>query len=189
MNEAEEVPSIEGQLDELRDAVVADGLMLERGLRVRPNFRHLVFCDPGGVEAIAIARQVGEIYSNSGMLDHGNVREVHVSDLLGGNVQETEAKTRAVIAGALGGVLYLRDPYALVSGTANNGFGLVVVNNLLVHMEIDAGRLVVIIAGVFEEIEKFLDHSDGLRPRFDRAIYLSPSKESTRRKERRARIG
>jgi len=48
---------------------------------------------------------------------------VHRADLIGQHIGETEAKTNAVIDGALDGVLFLDEAYSLVATGAKNDFG------------------------------------------------------------------
>lgn len=138
----------------------------ERGLAVAQRTNHLVFAGPPGTGKTTIARVVAKIYCGLGLLKKETVREVHRADLIGQHIGETEAKTNAIIDSALDGVLFLDEAYALVSTGAKNDFGLVAIDTLLARMENDRDRLVVIIAGYSNDIDRLLEANDGLRSRF-----------------------
>lgn len=161
---------VKNQVARLKSSVAMALLRQERGLAVSQRSHHLVFAGPPGTGKTTIARVVAKIYCGLGLLKRENVREVHRADLIGQHIGETEAKTNAIIDGALDGVLFLDEAYALVATGAKNDFGLVAIDTLLARMENDRDRLVVIIAGYRADLDRFLDTNEGLRSRFTRSI-------------------
>lgn len=161
---------VKDQVSRLKSSVAMGLLRQERGLAVAQRSHHLVFAGPPGTGKTTIARVVAKIYCGLGLLKKENVREVHRADLIGQHIGETEAKTNAIIDGALDGVLFLDEAYALVATGAKNDFGLVAIDTLLARMENDRDRLVVIIAGYRADLDRFLDTNEGLRSRFTRSI-------------------
>ncbi|MCV7175117.1 type VII secretion AAA-ATPase EccA [Mycolicibacterium sphagni] len=161
---------VKDQVSRLKSSVAMALRREERGLAVAQRTHHLVFAGPPGTGKTTIARVVAKIYCGLGLLKRENVREVHRADLIGQHIGETEAKTNAVIDGALDGVLFLDEAYALVATGAKNDFGLVAIDTLLARMENDRDRLVVIIAGYRADLDRFLDTNEGLRSRFTRSI-------------------
>ena len=154
----------------LKSAVAMELVRKQRGLEVAQRTHHLVFTGPPGTGKTTIARVVAKVYCGLGLLKKENIREVHRADLIGQHIGETEAKTNAVIDGALDGVLFLDEAYSLVATGAKNDFGLVAIDTLLARMENDRDRLVVIVAGYRADLDRFLDTNQGLRSRFTRSI-------------------
>ncbi|HEU5030665.1 MAG TPA: AAA family ATPase [Spirillospora sp.] len=166
-------------------ATVADGDVMRRldelvglepvkrhleGLRYRPPAgaepvsHHLVFTGNPGTGKTTVARIVGDLYRELGILRHGRVRSVRASDLVAGFVGQTAIRTREVIDGALGGVLFVDEAYELSDQA--DGFGREAITELLARMEDDRAELVVIVAGYPDEMREFLDSNPGLRSRF-----------------------
>ena len=161
---------VKNQVSRLKSSVAMALLRQQRGLTVAQRTHHLVFAGPPGTGKTTIARVVAKIYCGLGLLKKENVKEVHRADMIGQHIGETEAKTNAIIDGALDGVLFLDEAYALVATGAKNDFGLVAIDTLLARMENDRDRLVVIIAGYRADLDRFLDTNEGLRSRFTRSI-------------------
>lgn len=78
-------------------------------------------------------------------------------------------------------MLFIDEAYTLIQEGLSGGdaFGKEAVDTLLARMENDRDRLVVIIAGYDDEIDRFLAANDGLASRFSRRIrfasYSPPS--------------
>jgi len=161
---------VKDQVARLKSAVAMELVRKQRGLEVAQRTHHLVFTGPPGTGKTTIARVIAKIYCGLGLLKKENIKEVHRADLIGQHIGETEAKTNAIIDGALDGVLFLDEAYSLVATGAKNDFGLVAIDTLLARMENDRDRLVVIIAGYRADLDRFLDTNQGLRSRFTRSI-------------------
>ena len=145
---------VKNQVSRLKSSVAMALLRQQRGLTVAQRTHHLVFAGPPGTGKTTIARVVAKIYCGLGLLKKENVKEVHRADMIGQHIGETEAKTNAIIDGALDGVLFLDEAYALVATGAKNDFGLVAIDTLLARMENDRDRLVVIIAGYRADLDR-----------------------------------
>ncbi|MEO5632596.1 AAA family ATPase [Gaiella sp.] len=139
------------------------------GLRTPNLNHHLVFDGPPGTGKTTVARLIGEIFAALGLLPHGRLVEAARQDLVGGYVGQTAIKTNAVIDSALGGVLFIDEAYSL-GGTSSQDFGREAIETLLVRMENDRDRFVVIAAGYPVEMEAFLATNPGLASRFSRTI-------------------
>jgi len=139
-------------------------LSLDRQIAAVP-IRQLVFIGPPGTGKTSIARLLGKIYRNLGLLRSGHLVEVSRGDLVAGYVGQTALKTRQVVQSALDGVLFIDEVYTLARG-GENDFGQEAIDTLLKMMDDYAGRLLVIVAGYPEETREFFAGNSGILSRF-----------------------
>ena len=127
---------------------------------------HLVFTGNPGTGKTTVARIVGEIYKNIGLLKSGHLVEAKRDDLVGEYIGHTAPKTKAVIEKAMDGVLFIDEAYSLAPPNIPNDFGKEVIATLITEMEENRGRLVVIVAGYKDETEHMIGINPGLKSRF-----------------------
>ena len=138
------------------------------GLPVVNSSPHLVFSGNPGTGKTTVARLIGRLYKDIGLLSKGHVVEVGRAELIGAYLGQTAIRTKNICEKALGGVLFIDEAYSLdVDG---RDYGQEAIETILTFMEEHRGKIVVIVAGYPKEMEKFLDSNPGLRSRFDTAI-------------------
>lgn len=147
-----------------------------QGLAVSPMALHMVFTGPPGVGKTVIARKLGAIYRDLGVLNKGHVVETDRAGLVAQYLGQTAIKTKDRIAEALDGILFIDEAYTLTGTRERQGdqFGQEAVDTLLKEMEDKRDRLAVIVAGYPAEMRAFINSNPGLASRFSKTIEFQP---------------
>lgn len=122
---------------------------------------HSLFLGNPGTGKTTVARIIGEVLYQKGIISQKKFIEVSRSDLVAGYVGQTGTKTKEVLESALGGVLFIDEAYSLSQGTGND-FGIEAVNEILKFMEDHRKDIVIILAGYTKEMGEFMQMNSGL---------------------------
>ncbi|HBE10627.1 MAG TPA: stage V sporulation protein K, partial [Lachnospiraceae bacterium] len=122
-----------------------------------------------GTGKTTIARYLGKIYKNLGILSKGQMIETDRAGLVAGYMGQTAEKVREVTDKAMGGILFIDEAYTL-SNNKEGDFGQEAIDTLLKIMEDHRDELIVIVAGYTDRMDEFLNSNPGLRSRFSKYI-------------------
>lgn len=147
-----------------------DQRMLETGHATQGATYHMVFSGNPGTGKTTVARLVGELFYNLGILKTPTVKTVDRSDLVGAWVGHTERNTTRAVEESIGGVLFIDEAYQLSNSASQNDFGQQAIETLITRLEEDRDRFVAIFAGYTEEMTEFLNVNPGLRSRIPEHI-------------------
>lgn len=129
---------------------------------------HAVFTGNPGTGKTTVAKMLGKIYNELGLLSKGHVVEADRSDLVAEYIGQTAPKTKEVIKKARGGILFIDEAYALArKNDDSKDFGKEAIEILLKEMSDGDGDLSIIVAGYPEEMQNFLESNPGLKSRFN----------------------
>lgn len=156
--------NVKEQVKSITNYVRAEKRREEMGYEMKDLALHMVFTGKPGTGKTTIARLLSKILKSIGVLKRGHMIEVTRDDLVGQYVGQTGPKTLEKIKEAYGGVLFIDEAYSLYSGSQND-FGYEAISTLIKEMEDNRDKLVVIMAGYPDEMERMLSMNAGIRSR------------------------
>ena len=125
--------------------------------------RHMIFFGSPGTGKTTVARiMTGFLYKN-GFIKENKCLETDGNFLKASTTADTAAKTELIVRQAFGGVLFIDEAYALLSGDAA---GEAAVATLIKQMEDHREQFVLIIAGYTNEMNRLIDSNPGFASRF-----------------------
>lgn len=146
-------------------------LRKEFGMKVPSRVFNIILTGDPGTGKTTVARLIGRIFYENGLLSKGHTVETNRASLVGRYIGESEANTSAKIAEAKGGILLIDEIYSLTSEVSDTAgetrdFGVKVIDTLMPVISDPNSDLIVIGCGYKKEMNKFLNANPGLASRF-----------------------
>jgi len=170
MNELNQLVGLSKVKEEVRRLVIYQKIQAKRkesGLKVPKRTLHMAFMGNPGTGKTTVARIVGRMYYQLGLLSKGHFTEVSRTDLIAGYQGQTALKVKNVIEKAKGGVLFIDEAYSITENDNTDSYGRECLTELTKALEDSRDDLIVIVAGYTEPMNHFFESNPGLRSRFN----------------------
>lgn len=126
---------------------------------------HMAFLGNPGTGKTVVARLLGQILYEAGVLKNNKFVECSRESLIGMYIGETAIKTRKAIDEAMGGVLFIDEAYSLYQKGSEKDFGHEAIVELLKAMEDHRGEFCCIMAGYTNEMLELFNMNPGFKSR------------------------
>lgn len=136
----------------------------QSGIGSKPTM-HMCFVGNPGTGKTTVARIIGNVLKERGVLRIGKFYEHHGRDLCAEYVGQTAPKTHAICQEAYGSVLFIDEAYSLATDGDRYNYGKEAIDTLITEMENNGDDLIVIFAGYPDEIQKMISLNPGMRSR------------------------
>ena len=166
LNELIGLKTIKHDVEELVGLAKVRMMREEKGMKAVPMSLHLVFSGNPGTGKTTVARILGKLYKEIGILETGQMIETDRAGLVAGYVGQTAIKTSKKIEEAMGGILFIDEAYMLNQKDEN--FGQEAIDTILKAMEDHRDKFIVIVAGYTELMKDFVESNPGLKSRFNK---------------------
>lgn len=162
--------NVKAKVNDLIDFHKIQSLRRSVGLSTHKNTLHMAFTGNPGTGKTTVARIIGRMYKQLGLLSKGHFLEVSRTDLIAGYQGQTALKVKNLIEKAKGGVLFIDEAYSITENDHSDSYGRECLTELTKALEDYRDDLVVIVAGYTEPMRKFFESNPGLKSRFSTFI-------------------
>ena len=162
--------NVKEKVNSLIDYQKVQKMREHQGLATVKGTLHLAFTGKPGTGKTTVARIVGRIYKQIGLLSRGHFIETSRTDLIAGYQGQTALKVKKMMDRAKGGVLFIDEAYSITENDHSDCYGRECLTELTKALEDYRDDLVVIVAGYTEPMNKFFESNPGLKSRFNTFI-------------------
>lgn len=162
--------NVKKQVKDLIAFQIVNQKRISMGIVSAKRTMHLAFTGNPGTGKTTVARIIGQIYSELGILSKGHFIEVSRTDLIAGYQGQTALKVKKIIDEAKGGVLFIDEAYSITENDHTDSYGRECLTELTKALEDYREDLVVIVAGYTLPMQNFFESNPGLKSRFNTFI-------------------
>ncbi len=179
LNELDEFIGMRTVKDMIRRLAVQSMFMKQRAAmgagKVQQMAMNFILTGNPGTGKTSIARKMGEVLQAMDILPTSRVIEASRATLVGKYMGETPKIVNNMCDKAMGGILFIDEAYTLSAD--NDPYGKEAIDTLMKRMEDDRGKFVIIAAGYYEYMERFLAVNPGLASRFTHKMHIDDYNE------------
>lgn len=166
----EEMIGMEEIAEKVREIIAQVKVAITNEKLDRPCI-HMRFTGAPGTGKTTVARVIGQIMREEGILRKGGFFEYTGRDLVAEYVGQTAVKTATICRDSYGSVLFIDEAYALYDGDQRtNDFGKEALTTLISEMENHRDDMLVVMAGYTDEMDVLMKANPGLRSRMPRIL-------------------
>ena len=156
---------VKRKVEEIGSLLLVDRARQRFGLSAsRPNL-HMCFTGPPGTGKTTVALMMADLLHRLGYLEKGQLVHAMRDDLVAEYIGQTAPKTKAVLERAMGGVLFIDEAYTLFRADDSKDYGQECIDILMQVMENQRDKLVVILAGYRDRMDRFFESNPGMSSR------------------------
>ena len=156
---------VKRKVEEIGSLLLVDRARQRFGLSAsRPNL-HMCFTGPPGTGKTTVALMMADLLHRLGYLEKGQLVHAMRDDLVAEYIGQTAPKTKAVLERAMGGVLFIDEAYTLYRADDSKDYGQECIDILMQVMENQRDKLVVILAGYRDRMDRFFESNPGMSSR------------------------
>lgn len=143
-----------------------------QGRKIKKPSLHMAFMGNPGTGKTTLARILGQIFRQEGILRKGEFYEHSGNEFLEGNVSDMVRRMRKACKEAYGSIMFIDEAYGMAIGHSNGNTGDDIVPILVEEMENRRDDLCVIFAGYEDEMDAFFKTNSGLKSRIPHILHF-----------------
>ncbi len=156
---------VKKKVEEIGSLLLVDRARQRFGLSAsRPNL-HMCFTGAPGTGKTTVALMMADLLHRVGYLEKGHLIHAMRDDLVGEYIGHTAPKTKQVLEHAMGGVLFIDEAYTLYRAEDSKDYGQECIDILMQVMENERDKIVVILAGYKDRMDRFFESNPGMSSR------------------------
>ncbi|MBQ9122704.1 MAG: AAA family ATPase [Lachnospiraceae bacterium] len=172
LNELIGIEEVKRRIREIVISIKTQKQQVKEGKNLESPCIHMMFTGNPGTGKTTVARILGRIMKEEGVLRKGYFYEIKGRDLCGRYVGETAPKTSTYCRDAYGSVLFIDEAYGLYQHDMGVDYGKEAIQTLIAEMENHRDDFCVIMAGYEDEMREMLTANQGLESRIPYIIHF-----------------